>query len=136
MCLCLTRWAKFSFLSCFIILSFLKWWWIYAETHNLEEYLVQIRRHIAARKKIRSYLISISFSCLLIYYNYSLQVSVLADDILKNVEYDALRIVFNKFQSVVSFLSTTATILSPEVMWLPLFINMYTILVACALVYA
>ena len=43
------------------------------------------------------------------------QVSVLADDVLKNVEYDALRIVFNKFQSVVSFLPTMATVLSPEV---------------------
>lgn len=46
--------------------------------------------------------------------NYT-QVSVLADDILKNVEYDALRIVFNKFQSVVSFLPTMTTVLSPEV---------------------
>jgi F0F1-type ATP synthase gamma subunit len=46
----------------------------------------------------------------------SFQVSVLADDILKNVEFDALRIVFNKFHSVVQFLPTTATILSPEVM--------------------
>ncbi|KAF9619338.1 hypothetical protein IFM89_006525, partial [Coptis chinensis] len=46
--------------------------------------------------------------------NYT-QVSVLADDILKNVEFDALRIIFNKFQSVVSFLPTMATILSPEV---------------------
>ncbi|KAJ6809698.1 putative ATP synthase subunit gamma, mitochondrial [Iris pallida] len=46
--------------------------------------------------------------------NYT-QVSVLADDILKNVEYDALRIVFNKFQSVVSFIPTVSTILSPEV---------------------
>ncbi|KAJ6882021.1 ATP synthase subunit gamma [Populus alba x Populus x berolinensis] len=46
--------------------------------------------------------------------NYT-QVSVLADDILKNVEYDALRIVFNKFESVVSFLPTMATVLSPEV---------------------
>jgi len=46
--------------------------------------------------------------------NYT-QVSVLADDILKNVEYDALRIVFNKFQSVISFVPTTATVLSPEV---------------------
>ncbi|KZV34566.1 ATP synthase gamma chain [Dorcoceras hygrometricum] len=46
--------------------------------------------------------------------NYT-QVAVLADDILKNVEYDALRIVFNKFQSVVSFLPTTTTVLSPEV---------------------
>ncbi|KAK3225811.1 hypothetical protein Dsin_005673 [Dipteronia sinensis] len=46
--------------------------------------------------------------------NYT-QVSVIADDILKNVEFDALRIVFNKFQSVVSFLPTMATVLSPEV---------------------
>ena len=44
-----------------------------------------------------------------------LQVSVLADDILKNVEYDALRIVFNKFHSVVSFVPTVSTVLSPEV---------------------
>jgi F0F1-type ATP synthase gamma subunit len=43
------------------------------------------------------------------------QVSVLADDILKNVEFDALRIVYNKFQSVVSFIPTISTILSPEV---------------------
>jgi len=46
--------------------------------------------------------------------NYS-QVSVIADDILKNVEFDALRVVFNKFQSVVSFLPTVSTVLSPEV---------------------
>ncbi|GFP84516.1 ATP synthase subunit gamma mitochondrial [Phtheirospermum japonicum] len=46
--------------------------------------------------------------------NYT-QVAVLADDILKNVEYDALRIVYNKFQSVVSFVPTTSTVLSPEV---------------------
>ncbi|KAI4343957.1 hypothetical protein L6164_011243 [Bauhinia variegata] len=46
--------------------------------------------------------------------NYT-QVAVLADDILKNVEYDALRIVFNKFQSVVSFLPTISTVLSPEI---------------------
>ncbi|KAM1938078.1 hypothetical protein FF1_015716 [Malus domestica] len=46
--------------------------------------------------------------------NYT-QVSVIADDILKNVEFDALRIVFNKFQSVVSFLPTVSTVLSPEI---------------------
>ncbi|KAI8016826.1 hypothetical protein LOK49_LG04G03397 [Camellia lanceoleosa] len=42
-------------------------------------------------------------------------VSILADEILKNMEYDALRIVFNKFGSVVSFMPTTATVLSPEI---------------------
>uniref|UniRef100_A0A5B7AMG1 ATP synthase subunit gamma n=1 Tax=Davidia involucrata TaxID=16924 RepID=A0A5B7AMG1_DAVIN len=46
--------------------------------------------------------------------NYT-QVSVLADDILKTVEYDALRMVFNKFHSVVSFMPTIATVLSPEI---------------------
>ncbi|KAA8542546.1 hypothetical protein F0562_023698 [Nyssa sinensis] len=46
--------------------------------------------------------------------NYT-QISVLADDILKNVEYDALRIVYNKFQSVVSSVPSVATVLSPEV---------------------
>ncbi|KAL9249229.1 ATP synthase subunit gamma, mitochondrial-like protein [Drosera capensis] len=46
--------------------------------------------------------------------NYT-QVSVLADDILKNVQFDALRIVFNKFSSVVSFLPTVSTVLSPEI---------------------
>lgn len=45
--------------------------------------------------------------------NYT-QVSVIADDILKNVEFDALRIVYNKFQSVVSFVPTMSTVLSPE----------------------
>ncbi|KAJ4972672.1 hypothetical protein NE237_005846 [Protea cynaroides] len=47
--------------------------------------------------------------------NYT-QVAVLADDILKNVEYDALRIVYNKFASVVSFMPTMSTVLSPEVL--------------------
>ncbi|XP_062200925.1 ATP synthase subunit gamma, mitochondrial-like [Phragmites australis] len=47
--------------------------------------------------------------------NYT-QIAVLADDILKNVEFDALRVVFNKFQSVISFKPTVTTILSPEVM--------------------
>ena len=43
------------------------------------------------------------------------QVSVLADDILKNVEFDALCIVYNKFHSVVAFLPTVATVFSPKV---------------------
>lgn len=43
------------------------------------------------------------------------QVSMIVDDILKNVEYDALRVVFNKFQSIVSFMPTMSTVLSPEV---------------------
>ncbi|XP_008652650.2 ATP synthase subunit gamma, mitochondrial [Zea mays] len=46
--------------------------------------------------------------------NYT-QIAVLADDILKNVEYDALRVIFNKFHSVISFKPTMVTILSPEV---------------------
>ncbi|CAO2818497.1 unnamed protein product [Amaranthus hypochondriacus] len=46
--------------------------------------------------------------------NYT-QVAALADDILKNVQFDALRIVFNKFHSVVSFVPTVSTILSPEI---------------------
>ncbi|GJN39985.1 hypothetical protein PR202_gb29142 [Eleusine coracana subsp. coracana] len=47
--------------------------------------------------------------------NYT-QIAVLADDILKNVKFDALRVVFNKFESVISFKPTMTTILSPEVM--------------------
>ncbi|KAK6119679.1 hypothetical protein DH2020_046580 [Rehmannia glutinosa] len=43
------------------------------------------------------------------------QVVVLADDILKNVEYDALKIVYNNFQYVVAFSPTTSTVLYPEV---------------------
>ncbi|CAO2826858.1 unnamed protein product [Amaranthus hypochondriacus] len=46
--------------------------------------------------------------------NYT-QVAALADDILKNVQFDAMRIVFNKFSSVVSFIPTMSTILSPEI---------------------
>jgi len=43
------------------------------------------------------------------------QVSMLVDDILKNVEFDAVRIIFNRFQSIVSFVPTVSTILSAEV---------------------
>ncbi|XP_052490278.1 ATP synthase subunit gamma, mitochondrial isoform X2 [Gossypium raimondii] len=43
------------------------------------------------------------------------QVSILADEILKNVEYDALRIVFNKFHSVVSFVPIVSIVLSAEI---------------------
>lgn len=46
--------------------------------------------------------------------NYT-QVSALADEILKNVEFDALRIVYNKFVSAVSFVPSLSTVLSPEI---------------------
>ncbi|OAY81281.1 ATP synthase subunit gamma, mitochondrial [Ananas comosus] len=45
----------------------------------------------------------------------SVNISELADTILKNVEFDAIRIVFNKFRHVVIHWPTVATILSPEV---------------------
>lgn len=51
------------------------------------------------------------------------QTSVLADDILKNVEFDAPRIAFNKFHSVVSFLPTMSTVLLPEVSISFIFLN-------------
>ncbi|CAM6101873.1 unnamed protein product [Calypogeia fissa] len=47
------------------------------------------------------------------------QVSMIADEILKKVEFDAIYLVYNKFQSVVSFLPTVATILSPEILAKP-----------------
>jgi F-type H+-transporting ATPase subunit gamma len=39
---------------------------------------------------------------------------MIADEIMKNNEYDGIQLVFNKFQSVVSFMPTVATLLSPE----------------------
>ncbi|CAM6060019.1 unnamed protein product [Sphagnum tenellum] len=42
------------------------------------------------------------------------QCSMMADDILKSNEYDAIQMVYNKFNSVVSFLPTVATLLSPQ----------------------
>jgi F-type H+-transporting ATPase subunit gamma len=42
------------------------------------------------------------------------QVALIADDILRTNKADAYHVVFNKFGSVVSFLPTVATILSPE----------------------
>eukprot|EP00245_Coleochaete_scutata_P014720 TRINITY_DN6365_c0_g1_i1.p1 TRINITY_DN6365_c0_g1~~TRINITY_DN6365_c0_g1_i1.p1 ORF type:complete len:330 (-),score=69.30 TRINITY_DN6365_c0_g1_i1:780-1769(-) len=44
------------------------------------------------------------------------QTSVIVDEILKNVEFDAIRIIYNRFNSVVSFVPTTATVLSPELL--------------------
>jgi F-type H+-transporting ATPase subunit gamma len=41
------------------------------------------------------------------------QVSLLAEDILKT-EFDATRIIFNRFKSAISFLPTMATVLSPD----------------------
>jgi F-type H+-transporting ATPase subunit gamma len=38
----------------------------------------------------------------------------MADEILKSNEYDAIQMVYNKFNSVVSFLPTVATLLSPQ----------------------
>ncbi|KAF2565831.1 hypothetical protein F2Q68_00027867 [Brassica cretica] len=52
-------------------------------------------------------------------------VSVLADDILKNVEFDALCIVYNKFHSVVAFLPTVATVFSPKESTLVLMLSVY-----------
>ncbi|EFJ38707.1 hypothetical protein SELMODRAFT_139961 [Selaginella moellendorffii] len=41
------------------------------------------------------------------------QVSVMADEILKNVEYDAIKVIFNKFASMVKFYPSVTTILAP-----------------------
>jgi len=43
-------------------------------------------------------------------------VSVLADDILKDVKFDALRILFNKFNTAISSSPTVSTVLSPQVL--------------------
>ena len=43
------------------------------------------------------------------------QVSMLVNDILKNVEFDAIRIIFNRFQSIVSSTPTVSTVLSSKV---------------------
>jgi len=43
------------------------------------------------------------------------QTCMIADEILKTVEYDNMRLVFNRFNSVVAFVPTVATVLSPEV---------------------
>jgi F0F1-type ATP synthase gamma subunit len=44
----------------------------------------------------------------------SLQASAVAEEILKT-EYDAARIIFNRFHSAISFKPTIATVLSPDV---------------------
>eukprot|EP00271_Cylindrocystis_brebissonii_P012856 TRINITY_DN32370_c0_g1_i1.p1 TRINITY_DN32370_c0_g1~~TRINITY_DN32370_c0_g1_i1.p1 ORF type:complete len:328 (-),score=67.44 TRINITY_DN32370_c0_g1_i1:1249-2232(-) len=44
------------------------------------------------------------------------QTCMIVDEILKTVEYDAIRMVYNRFNSVVSFVPTVATILSPEIL--------------------
>lgn len=41
------------------------------------------------------------------------QVSAIAEELLKT-EYDAVRIIFNRFQSAISFKPTIATVLSPD----------------------
>ncbi|KAI5071009.1 hypothetical protein GOP47_0013260 [Adiantum capillus-veneris] len=42
------------------------------------------------------------------------KMSMIADEILKNVEFEAIRMVYNKFASVVSFIPAVATIMAPE----------------------
>ncbi len=41
------------------------------------------------------------------------QVSAIAEELMKT-EYDVVRIIFNKFQSAISFKPTIATVLSPD----------------------
>ena len=43
------------------------------------------------------------------------QTCMIVDELLKNVEFDAARIIFNRFNSVVAFVPTVSTVLSPEV---------------------
>lgn len=44
------------------------------------------------------------------------QTCMIVDEMLKDVEFDAIRIVYNRFNSIVSYSPTVATILSPEVL--------------------
>ncbi|CAI7908317.1 unnamed protein product [Closterium sp. NIES-53] len=39
---------------------------------------------------------------------------MIVDEILKNVEFDTARIIYNRFNSVVAFVPTVSTVLSPE----------------------
>ena len=45
---------------------------------------------------------------------WSVQACYLAEEVLKT-EYDAARIIFNRFQSAIAFKPTIATVLSPDV---------------------
>lgn len=45
---------------------------------------------------------------------FALQICAISEELLKT-EYDALRIVYNRFGSAVSFKPTIATVLSPDV---------------------
>ncbi|XP_024402033.1 ATP synthase subunit gamma, mitochondrial [Physcomitrium patens] len=44
------------------------------------------------------------------------QCAMIADEIIKSCEYDVIKVVYNKFNSAVSFLPTVATLLSPEML--------------------
>lgn len=44
------------------------------------------------------------------------QTCMIVDEMLKDVEFDAIRLVYNRFNTVVSYSPTVATILSPEVL--------------------
>jgi len=44
------------------------------------------------------------------------QCAMIADEIIKSSEYDVIKVVYNKFNSAVSFLPTVATLLSPEML--------------------
>ncbi len=44
---------------------------------------------------------------------FGLQVSAIAEELMKT-EYDAARIIFNRFHSAISFKPTVATVLSPD----------------------
>jgi len=44
------------------------------------------------------------------------QICMIADEILKNTEFDVIRLIYNRFNSVVSFVPTLSTVVAPEVL--------------------
>ena len=83
------------------------------EGHETKYVIIREKGKAQLQRDSRKYINSYYTETQKLPINYT-QCSMIADEIMKNNEYDAIQLVFNKFQSVVSFMPTVATLLSPE----------------------
>jgi F-type H+-transporting ATPase subunit gamma len=87
----------------------------YGEGHDTKFVIIGEKAKLQLQRDSKKYISTFISETQKVSINFT-QVAMIADEIIKNNEYDVIKLVYNKFNSAVSFLPTVATLLSPEML--------------------
>lgn len=95
--------------------SLLKLNQMYGEGHDTKFVIIGDKAKAQLQRDYKKYISTYITETQKVSINFT-QCAMIADEIIKNNEYDVIKLVYNKFNSAVSFLPTVATLLSPEML--------------------